>query len=209
MAQISTEQALQIPQQLKQQRFRSGSDQQGSVGTGSPQAKNEGIGDETVTLNSTPQTNTRQKIRVEDYKQSVGQDNSFIQESLKQQLRAHGLSPNTPITLSKDLFGNLELKAPILQNDLESIRKNLSESPEFNKVFSRLSQQQPTLNYMDNVVKIAKAYGADNSVFNSLISENEQFNGLHDIAHRYEALKSNTEHDLEGKSSEGFHLVIN
>ena len=83
----------------------------------------------------------------------------------------------------------------------------------FKSAFDKLSQQEPTLKYVDNVVKISKVYGVQNSLFNSLISDKSEFNKLNDIAHRYETLKNSnkvaSDHADDGMSKSGFNFVLN
>lgn len=211
MAQISTEQALQIPQQLKRQSSQSGSDRQ-TVATPVKEATKSGkaISDDSVTIRLEQSEQTLKKISVSDFKQSLGQDNAYVKETLKNKLSEFNLNPNTPLSLGRDMFGNLEIKGPLLQGDIEQIRQDLEKSPEFMNAFHRLSQHQPTLDYVDNVVKLSKAYGVSNALFNSIVSEDQQFNGLTDIAHRYQAMKTTNEIPLEDNLSEGhFKLTVN
>lgn len=42
---------------------------------------------------------------------------------------------------------------------------------------------------MDNALKLNKAYGVNNSLLDTLVSDNQQFNGLQDLAHRYDSLR--------------------
>jgi len=42
---------------------------------------------------------------------------------------------------------------------------------------------------MDNALKLNQAYGVNNSLLDSLLSENQQFNGLQDVIHRYDSLR--------------------
>jgi len=94
------------------------------------------------------------------------------------------------LKVSKDLYGHIEINGSLLQSDIEKLSNDLNTHSSFKESFDRLSQQQPTLNYVDNVVKISSAYGVSNNLFNSLISEKKEFNNLNDIAHRYAALRT-------------------
>ena len=211
MAQISTEQALQIPQQLKRQHSYSGNDQPPAPRTGPETgAKKAAISDDHVTIRMEANSQAIKKVSVNDYKMSLGQDNAYIKETLKNKLSEFNLNPNTPVTIAKDMFGKLDIKGPILQTDIEQIKQDLEKSPEFMNAFNRLSQHQPTLEYVDNVVKLSKAYGVSNSLFNTIVSEDQQFNGLNDIAHRYQTLKSSNIVPEEEMVPEGeFRLTIN
>jgi len=209
MPQITAEQALQVPQQLKRQGAQTGHQQEAAPSQATPNKKS--LGDDAVTLNAQENTNTLKKLPVEDFKQSLGSDNSYLKETLKVKLAEFNLNSNTPLSISKDTFGKLEIKGPLLQGDLDRITKDLEQSPAFMNAFGRVSQHQPTLDYVDNVVKISQAYGVGNTLFNSLVSEDSQFNGLTDIAHRYQTMRTTSQQEAPQNAEpiERFQLVIN
>jgi len=186
MAHISTEQALQIPQNLRQQQSQTGSE----TTTGVKNKKN--LSDDDVTILKLQTNPNIKKVKVEAYKNELGRDNAIVQETLKNKLAEYRLSTNTQLKVEKDMFGNVSIKGALLQSDLERISEDLNNSETFKDSFSRLSQQQPTLNYVDNVVKLSSAYGVGNNLFNSLISEDNEYNKLNDIAHRYDTLRNTT-----------------
>jgi hypothetical protein len=68
---------------------------------------------------------------------------------------------------------------------------DLNNNRGFREAFSRLSVTEPTLHFMDNALKLNQAYGVNNSLLDSLLSDNQQFNGLQDVIHRYDSLKRN------------------
>tara|TARA_R110001599_G_scaffold3534_5_gene19497 strand:+ start:5138 stop:5773 length:636 start_codon:yes stop_codon:yes gene_type:complete len=210
MSQISTEQALQIPQQLKRQDAQSQSNSNGNQ-TDSDQRKI--LMDDAVTLIMQQAANPIKKVKVESFKGELGQEKTFINETLKNKLAEYKLNPNTRLNIQKDAFGQIELEGAALPSDLESLSRDLNNNKLFKSSFDKLSQQEPTLKYVDNVVKISKVYGVQNSLFNSLISEQNEFNKLNDIAHRYEALKNSNGTEYEGKdghlNNSGFNFVLN
>lgn len=212
MEQISTEQALQIPQQLRRQQTASQNDRQPtSQQNGAASGQNRSLSDETVTLTRQSSDNPLKKINVKEYKSELGNEVAFIRETLRNKLAEFNLHPNTPLNVGKDAFGELELKGPLMQTELDRISEDLKKSAAFVQAFNRVSQQQPTLNYIDNVVKLSNAYGVSNNLFNTLLSEDEQYNGLSDIAHRYQAMRSNTETAIENTEASGpsrFEFVV-
>ncbi len=191
MAAISTEQALQIPQQLRRQDSQDGADSAGAEQQGqrAPQDKRF-LSDDPVSIRNQAREQPVKPVSVEQYKLQLGQDQAYIKETLRNKLAEYQLSPHTQLNVSKDAFGQLELKGPALQSKLDQIASDLNNSNAFRQAFDRVSQQQPTLNYVDNVVKLSKAYGVSNNLFNSLISDEKEYNGLNDIAHRYQAMKA-------------------
>tara|TARA_R110001592_G_scaffold360979_3_gene670522 strand:+ start:11373 stop:12008 length:636 start_codon:yes stop_codon:yes gene_type:complete len=210
MSQISTEQALQIPQQLKRQDTQN---QNGTDGQQSDSDHRKILMDDAVTLLMQQAANPIKKMKLENFKGELGQEKTFINETLKNKLAEYKLNPNTRLNIQKDAFGNIELDGAVLTADLEKLTIDLNNNKLFKSAFDKLSQQEPTLKYVDNVVKISKVYGVQNSLFNSLISEQNEFNKLNDIAHRYEALKSTSgtsfDDNKDNLDKSGFNFVIN
>lgn len=210
MSQITTEQALQIPQQLQRQGAQSQTDSQGDS---SEQDQRKILRDDAVTLLMQQSANPIKKVKVESFKGELGQEKSFINETLRNKLAEYRLNPNTRLTIQKDMFGGIELSGSALASDLEKMTQDLNNNKLFKSAFDKLSQQEPTLKYVDNVVKISQVYGVQNNLFNSLISEQNEYNKLNDIAHRYETLKSttntNSETDNQSSSANTFNFVLN
>tara|TARA_R110001592_G_scaffold59200_1_gene179580 strand:+ start:26515 stop:27147 length:633 start_codon:yes stop_codon:yes gene_type:complete len=209
MPQISNEQALQIPQQLKRQETQN----QNSSGQQADSEQRKILMDDAVTLLMQQASNPIKKVKLENFKGELGQEKTFINETLKNKLAEYKLNPNTRLNIQKDGFGNIELQGSVLASDLERLTQDLNNNKLFKSAFDKLSQQEPTLKYVDNVVKISKVYGVQNSLFNSLISDQNEFNRLNDIAHRYESLKSTTETSVDNSedsvTKSGFNFVIN
>lgn len=209
MANITAEQALQIPQQLKRQ----GSQAQGGahpVNPGNSDGKgSKFLSDDAVTLQNSQPSGEPRSIEVDQYKRTLGADMLFVKETIRNKLSEYGLNPNAKLAVSKDLFGQIAVTGPASAADLERISTDLNKSKAFQEAFGRLSQQQPTLSYMDNVVKISKAYGVGNSLFNSLISETQEFNKLSDIAHRYNSMRTATATDFSDDTANAFKFNVN
>lgn len=209
MSHITTEQALQIPQQLKRQGSQSGSGTTPDSNHADRKPNSNYLSDDAVTLRQLQSDHALKKLKVDSYKHELGQENLLVRETLRTKLAEYNLNPNTQLSVSKDLFGNIEIKGALLQTDIEQISEDLNNSSAFKTAFNQLSQHQPTLNYVGNVVKLSDAYGVTNSLFNSLISEDNEFNGLNDISHRYQALKANADHDHNNGFDQGFQFVLN
>ncbi|WP_250658644.1 hypothetical protein [Alkalimarinus coralli] len=156
------------------------------------------------------------KIFVNEYKDIVGKDAAFVKETLRNKLAEVGMNPEMKLEVTRDLFGNFQTKGNGIPGAMEQMNKDLTNNKAFHEAFSRLSTNQPTLDYVDNVVKVANAYGVDNNVFSSLVSATPDNNGLSDIAHRYDALKANTVNtqNIDGlaedtQNDEQFRFVLN
>lgn len=207
MSQITTEQALQVPQQLKQQDTQN---QSNSNGQPRDSEQRKILMDDAVTLMMQGIENPTKKVKLESFKGELGQEKTYINETLKNKLAEYKLNPNTRLNIQKDTFGQIELEGSILPSDIKRLTQDLNNNKLFKSAFDKLSQQEPTLKYVDNVVKISQVYGVQNSLFNSLISEQNEFNKLNDIAHRYETLK-NTNGASPDKQEDhlGFNFVLN
>jgi len=207
MSQISTEQALQVPQQLTR---HGGFNENGShKQAGSDDSQRKILTDDAVTLLLRQEFNPAKKIQVDAFKGELGQEKTFIKETLKTKLAEYNLNPRSQLSIQKDAFGSIEINGSLADTDLEKLTTDLNNNKLFKSAFDKLSKQEPTLNYVDNIVKISKVYGVENALFNSLISEQNEFNRLNDIAHRYEALKQNNSASSAGLEEKETGLAFN
>ncbi|MBU2874528.1 hypothetical protein [Marinobacter salexigens] len=130
-----------------------------------------------------------QKLPLADYKQTVGQDLAFIRETLRHKLAEYNLNPNSAISVNKNENGKIEVGGILAEETRTRIENDLNVNKSFEDAFSRLSVNEPTLHFMDNALKLNQAYGVNNSLLDTLVSENQQFNGLQDLVHRYDTLR--------------------
>jgi len=131
------------------------------------------------------------RLAMADYKQTVGQDLAFVRETLRHKLAEYNLHPATALNVSKTENGSVAVEGKIADNTRIQIEKDLNVNKNFKEAFNRLSVNEPTLHFMDNALKLNQAYGVNNPLLDTLISENQQFNGLQDLVHRYDSLRRN------------------
>lgn len=136
-----------------------------------------------------------QKLPLSDYKQTVGQDLAFIRETLRHKLAEYNLNPATAVSVNKSESGEIEVGGKLPEETRARIEKDLNVNKNFSDAFSRLSVNEPTLHFMDNALKLNQAYGVNNSLLDTIISENQQFNGLQDLVHRYDTLRRSAPSD--------------
>jgi hypothetical protein len=129
------------------------------------------------------------KLTMADYKQTVGQDLAFVRETLRHKLAEYQLSPASKIEVSRDDNGGIRLGGNLPPESSARIEQDLNNNRPFREAFSRLSASEPTLHFMDNALKLNKAYGVSNSLLDTITSENQQFNGLQDLVHRYDSVR--------------------
>lgn len=129
------------------------------------------------------------KLAMTDYKQTVGQDLAFVRETLRHKLAEYQLNPAVRMDVSRDENGGVRLGGNLPPDSSARIEKDLNNSKPFRDAFSRLSASEPTLHFMDNALKLNKAYGVSNSLLDTITSENQQFNGLQDLIHRYDSVR--------------------
>jgi hypothetical protein len=147
------------------------------------------------------------KVEVNELKSTIGEDQQFLKITLKNKLMEYGVHPNTRISLSKDVSGDLKVTGPMLKSELEKINQDLNNDANLKSAFQRVSQHEPTLSYVSNVVKLSQAYGANNNLFNSLISEDNNYNKLSDISHRYESMRTHNK-DTAQQLETGFEFKL-
>ena len=129
------------------------------------------------------------RLAMTDYKQTVGQDLAFVRETLRHKLAEYNLHPATALNVSKNEGGSVAVEGKIADNTRARIEKDLNVNKDFKEAFNRLSVNEPTLHFMDNALKLNQAYGVNNPLLDTLISENQQFNGLQDLVHRYDTIR--------------------
>ncbi|MEP1213444.1 MAG: hypothetical protein ABJM11_04175 [Marinobacter sp.] len=151
------------------------------------------------------------KLSMAEYKQTVGQDLAYMRETLRHKLAEYKLSPATSVEVSKNEEGNISLGGGIPEPARNQIEQDLNNSKPFREAFSRLSASEPTLHFVDNALKLNKAYGVNNSLLDTLVSENQQFNGLQDLAHRYDSMRRtiSTDQTPGYTDRKGFALSLN
>lgn len=157
--------------------------------------------------------NYNKRVDLNQYKSSVGQDTTFVRETLRHKIAEYGLKASTRLTVTKADAGGVTLSGHIPTATQQQITNDLNQNRNFVDAVNRLSVNQPTLNYVDNVVKVSRAYGANNALFDSLLGDKGNGN-LQDIAQRYRDLQQ-TRQPVAGDSNaaatngNGFRLTIN
>ena len=129
------------------------------------------------------------RLQMAEYKQTVGQDLAYMRETLRHKLAEYKLNPATSVEVSKNDEGKISVGGGIPEESRNRIEQDLNNSKPFREAFSRLSASEPTLHFVDNALKLNKAYGVNNSLLDTLVSDNQQYNGLQDLAHRYDSLR--------------------
>lgn len=144
-------------------------------------------GDVTLTGGAAPKATSR--LAVGQYKHDVGQDSAFIRETLRHKLAEYTLNPSTRLAVTKAPSGQLSIDGPMPGGIRRQIEQDLNNNQPFREAFGRLSVNEPTLAFVDTALKLNKAYGVSNSLLDTIVSENQQFNGLQDLVHRYDNLR--------------------
>ncbi|MBK1874257.1 MULTISPECIES: hypothetical protein [Marinobacter] len=186
--------STRFQQTLEKRPVANGADEQKAKGTASAETlQPSGPGDDRFTPSGELLTDAgrpkSRKLPLSDYKQTVGQDLAFIRETLRHKLAEYNLNPSLSISVNKNDSGRIEVGGNLAEETRSRIEKDLNVNKNFADAFSRLSVNEPTLHFMDNALKLSQAYGVNNSLLDTLISENQQFNGLQDLVHRYDTLR--------------------
>jgi hypothetical protein len=157
----------------------------------------------------TPRDLKTRNLSLGQYRQTMAQDLSFVRETLRHKLAEYNLHPATALKVTKGENGNPKVEGKLTDTVRAGIEKDLENNKPFREALSRLSMTEPTINFMDNALKLTKAYGAQNTLLDALVSENQQFNGLQDLMHRYDNLRRNAPAealDLPNRQRYAFNL---
>jgi hypothetical protein len=166
-----------------------GSQKTGQTGTARAAAPQTIAQDDGVTLKGGERPAASSRLAVRQYKTDVGQDAAFVRETLRHKLAEYSLNPGTRLAIEKKDGGSLTLSARLPEPSRQRIEQDLNNNKPFKEAFGRLSVNEPTLAFVDSALKLNKAYGVNNSLLDTIVSENQQFNGLQDLVHRYDNLR--------------------
>ena len=196
MSQISPREAVleigvQIKNAFKSMNASSQASATSSVRSTEPPLQ-EPVSQFTTQSNEIPETKPK-SIEVRDLKKEIGPERAYINETLRNKLSEFGLPPSTQLSLGQSITGEIILQGPIVNSQLERMSFDINNDQHFVNAYRAVSKQNPTLDYVDNVTKLSQAYGAKNQIFESLLSENKEFNQLKDLTLRYQSLASQTE----------------
>lgn len=133
-------------------------------------------------------------VEISALKKEIGNERSYIQQVLANKLSEYDLPMNTGLTIQSSITGELVVQGPVVNSKLERISFDLNQDTNFIRAYQAVSKQRPTLEYADNVSKLTKAYGQHNQVFESIVSEKEEFNRLRDLTLRFQSLRSQADH---------------
>ncbi|WP_404363632.1 hypothetical protein [Marinobacter sp.] len=159
-----------------------------SAAAGAPEAA-PGSQHDSVTLNGGELPKASSRLAVKQYKSDVGQDSAFVRETLRHKIAEYGLNPGTKMGIEKGESGTMKLSARLPENIRQQVEQDLNNNKPFREAIARLSINEPTLAFVDTALKLNKAYGVNNSLLDTIVSENQQFNGLQDLVHRYDRLR--------------------
>ncbi len=124
------------------------------------------------------------RLNLSEHKLSIGQEVAYIKETLRNKIAEYGLPPRTQLQVSADTLGNLRLEGRLPEPIRERIAEDLNNNRALKASYSRLSQDAPTLDYVDTVMKLSNTYGVANHLFDSIVSQNQEHNGLNDLSLR-------------------------
>lgn len=164
--------------------------------------------DDTFTLSGGKAQSKTGRLSVTEYRQQVGQDLAFVQETLRHKLAEYGMQPTTQIAASRAASGDVEVQGRMPDQPRQRIEQDLNNSREFRDALQRLSVNEPTLKFVDSALKLNQAYGTSNTVLDTLVSDNQQFNGLQDLVHRYDSIRRTFTTDT-GSSSRDYAFRLN
>lgn len=149
-------------------------------------------------LNATEKSQKSQ-IQVNDLKREIGEQRAYLSQVIKNKLSEYALPPTTQLSIERTAAG-ITVQGPVVNSQLEKISFDLNQDTNFVQAYTAVSKQNPTLEYASNVTKLTQAYGKENKVFDSLVSEKKEFNQLKDLTLRYQSLQSQTQFSQTNKT---------
>lgn len=176
-----------------------------------PRPKN-AMADERVTLADQQAKKTNLgDLPLREYKDYVARDSNFVKETVGTKLSELDVDLGAKISIRKNSLGELEVEAKVPPETRDRIENDLNQNRAFKAAFNRLSVNQPTVEYLDNVSRISQAYGESNSMLESIVSENPDNNSLQDLAHRYQELRKQiaSEDGVTDTGAEGYEIRFN
>ena len=150
-----------------------------------------------IKLSGQEQPEQKPRLEVKSLKQSLGQDTAFVQTTIRQKLAEYGLPARTSVQLYRDDVGAIRIQGNLSAEAAGKIEQDINRNPDFKQRYMRISQNQPTLDYIQNNLKISTTYGSSNSIFDALISTDPQNNSLQDLTTRFSNL-----HKSQGQQSD-------
>ena len=179
----------------------------------SPRKTATSIADERVTLEK--QGGSRVSLAdlpMQEFKNAVARDSGFVKETIGTKLQEMQVDLGTRMAVRRNSLGDIEMDAQIQPETRDRIENDLNQNRAFKAAFTRLSTNQPTVEYLENVSRISQAYGEGNSMLESLVSDSPENNRLQDIAHRYQELRKQVMTDESGAGEDpaaGFEIRFN
>ncbi|MGM0450315.1 MAG: hypothetical protein ACQERE_05780 [Pseudomonadota bacterium] len=171
------------------------------------------IADERVTLEKQGGSKVSlADLPMQEFKNTVARDSGFVKETIGTKLQELEVDLSTRMAVRRNNLGDIEMDAQIAPETRDRIENDLNQNRAFKAAFNRLSTNQPTVEYLENVSRISQAYGEGNSMLESLVSENPENNRLQDIAHRYQELRKQVTSDESGAGQDpaaGFEIRFN
>ena len=178
--------------QLQQATARKAADPQsattGKASQATPADSRQG-NDDTFTLSGAKPQSKTGRLSVSEYRQQVGQDLALVRETLRHKLAEYSMQPTTQIAASRSASGDVEVQGRMPEQPRQRIEQDLNNSREFRDALQRLSVNEPTLAFVDTALKLNQAYDTSNTVLDTLVSDNQQFNGLQDLVHRHDSIR--------------------
>ncbi|OZG72583.1 hypothetical protein BTA51_15860 [Hahella sp. CCB-MM4] len=165
-----------------------------------------------IKLSGEVQTDQKPKLSVKEFRQSLGQDTAFIQMTIRQKLAEYGANPRANVQLYRDDTGAIRLNGNLPAETAANIEQDINRNPDFKHRYLRISQNQPTLEYIQNNLNIRQTYGSNNSLFDSLISADPANNSLQDLTTRFSNLgkgqRQGNYSEADEKPAKGFSISV-
>ncbi len=150
----------------------------------------------------------RIKVPVSDLRFNLSQERAELQQLLRNKLADTGLPPGTQILLKRTPIGTMAVEGKLTPPQREQLEHNLNQSSEVRRLFNRLSEHQPAVEFVSNADKLAKTYGVSNQALDAIVSRESEHNSLQDLTLRLEELRRQNPASVSGESPTSFGLAV-
>ncbi len=135
---------------------------------------------------ASPRPKPEQAIRT--WQREIGQAIASLQTVLRQKVAEYQLPEGTDLNVRPE-GGQIIVDAAVPEPVRKMIEADLNNMPQFRATLQTVWQSKPALDIMQNVVRLQQAYGTENRIYSSVLSQHQEFNGLTDLATRFQRLQ--------------------
>lgn len=118
---------------------------------------------------SSPSLKLHRDFKLASYQEELRQTIDSLKAQLQHALKEMGLSESTYLKASFNESDEIQVESYLSPDMANAIASKLNSDELFTQRFKQLAQNHPTVNYLQNVTQINKAYNSNNNIFQQLM----------------------------------------